>query len=184
MVFGLRIDGARQVFSAAPRSFYNTAPRSFLQPQFFSPVCARARASTGGLLAGRMRMRGVQAASRSPTKSRIRFVAGLGVVRAVLVHLPSTLMGTLRSWGAPGPDPMWLPVTKALLSALFRSIGWTRGIEMCALYGSWACVWVAGRGSVPVLVLVPVLALALVDLDRFPFLFPFTCWCWLLLGLP
>jgi hypothetical protein len=114
------------------------------------------------------------AACRSLTGSQS--FLGLGVIpdsrRAVPVRAPFTCSASFVPRMFPDPEPMRMPTKKALRWALFLgTLNRMRGIEMRALYGSWACVCAAARGSVSALLLVPDRALASVDGISSPFLF-------------
>jgi hypothetical protein len=95
--------GCLDCASTAPRSFYPTALRSFLQPRvLFSGAHARSCVNSRLASAWNADAGSVRAASRSPAKSWIRFVPGLGArspdVRASDFYGCALSLGCSRTW--------------------------------------------------------------------------------------
>ncbi|KAJ7847771.1 hypothetical protein B0H13DRAFT_2405520 [Mycena leptocephala] len=168
------IDYPHNHFSAMKRYYLSQIAYWLQQALFFSPRRTHVRVSTGGWLARRMRMRGVcgPPVAHLPDRTRSWVWDVANSRRAVL--LPMVL--PLGRASFPDPNPVRVP--SASLGAILATLNRMQGIEMRALYESWACICAAARRSIPVSVLVPVRALA--SVDRFAFLF--ACRRWRLLG--
>jgi hypothetical protein len=110
------LDVGAQFFPAAPRSFQNTAPRSFLQHRvLFSSAYAR-RCDGWRWLAGEMRMQGVCGPPVAhPSSRRFDSFLCLGVIpdsrRAVPMRLPFTSWARFIDRVFPDLNQMHVPIT-------------------------------------------------------------------------